>query len=130
MQLKLSQLVLEDMQLLGDGDTDITAVEYDSRKVRKGALFFCISGFKTDGHIYAPQAVAAGAAALMVTHRLELDVPQKDTWRYSRAEGRRAVRGTKKDWSLDCERVSSLPIAGLCREQREHPETADSRRGR
>ncbi len=74
--MKLSQLVLEDMQLLGDGDTDITAVEYDSRKVRKGALFFCISGFKTDGHIYAPQAVAAGATALMVTHKLELDVPQ------------------------------------------------------
>lgn len=76
MQLKLSKLVLEDMHLIGSGDTEITAVEYDSRKVRKGALFFCISGFKTDGHLYVPQAVAAGAAALMVMHKLELDVPQ------------------------------------------------------
>jgi UDP-N-acetylmuramoyl-L-alanyl-D-glutamate--2,6-diaminopimelate ligase len=76
MQLKLNQLVLEDMQLFGDGDINITAVEYDSRKVRPGALFFCISGFKTDGHLYAPDAVAKGAAALMVTHRLELDIPQ------------------------------------------------------
>lgn len=74
--MKLSQLVLEDMQLVGDGDIEITAVEYDSRKVCKGALFFCISGFKTDGHLYAPAAVAAGAAALMVTHRLEIDIPQ------------------------------------------------------
>ena len=76
MCLKLSQLVLEDMELIGNGDTKIAAVEYDSRKVCKGALFFCISGFKTDGHLYAPEAVAKGAAALMVTHRLKLDVPQ------------------------------------------------------
>lgn len=74
--MKLSQLVLEDMQLVGDGDTEITAIEYDSRKVCKGALFFCISGFKTDGHLYAPAAAAAEAAALMVTHRLEIDIPQ------------------------------------------------------
>ncbi len=76
MRLKLSQLVLEDMQLIGNGDTEITAVEYDSRKVCKGALFFCISGFKTDGHLYAPAAAAAGAAALMVTHKLDIDLPQ------------------------------------------------------
>ena len=57
---------------IGDGDVEISAVEYDSRKVRRGALFFCISGFKTDGHLYAPQAVAAGAVALMVTHKLDL----------------------------------------------------------
>ncbi len=74
--MKLSQLVLEEMELVGCGDTEITAVEYDSRKVCRGALFFCISGFKTDGHLYAPDAVKNGAAALMVTCRLELDVPQ------------------------------------------------------
>lgn len=64
------------MQLIGDENTKITSVEYDSRKVCKGALFFCITGFKTDGHKYAEDAVANGAAALMVTRKLDLDVPQ------------------------------------------------------
>ena len=46
------------------------------RGVSPGALFFCISGFKTDGHNYARAAVDAGAAALVVTRRLDIPVPQ------------------------------------------------------
>ncbi len=51
-------------------------MQYDSRKVKKGDLFFCISGFKTDGHTFAKSAVEAGAAALMVTKKLDLDILQ------------------------------------------------------
>ncbi|NLT97183.1 MAG: UDP-N-acetylmuramoyl-L-alanyl-D-glutamate--2,6-diaminopimelate ligase, partial [Christensenellaceae bacterium] len=64
------------MELLGDGQTEITSVAYDSRKVKPGALFFCISGFKADGHTYARAAVDAGAVALVVTRRLDIPVPQ------------------------------------------------------
>ena len=64
------------MHIIGDSDVDITSVEYDSRKVSGGALFFCISGYKTDGHLYAKSAVDNGAAALMVTRKLDIDVPQ------------------------------------------------------
>jgi UDP-N-acetylmuramoyl-tripeptide--D-alanyl-D-alanine ligase len=42
-------------------------VEYDSRKVTPGGLFVAFPGASTDGHDHAPAAVAAGAAAAVVT---------------------------------------------------------------
>jgi UDP-N-acetylmuramoyl-L-alanyl-D-glutamate--2,6-diaminopimelate ligase len=74
--LKLADLLSEGMQVLGDGQIEITSVAYDSRQVKPGALFFCISGFKTDGHKYAQAAVDAGAAALVVTRKLDIPVTQ------------------------------------------------------
>ena len=58
------------------GDVAVSGLAYDSRKVETGTLFFCIPGAVTDGHRFAPQAVAAGAAALVVERELALDVPQ------------------------------------------------------
>ena len=74
--MKLNQLCDAGMRIVGDSQTEITSVAYDSRKVCKGALFFCISGYKTDGHNYAQAAVDNGAVALMVTRQLAIDVPQ------------------------------------------------------
>ncbi len=55
---------------------EITGLAYDSREVAPGDLFFCVSGFRSDGHEFAPEAVRAGAAALVVERRLELGVPE------------------------------------------------------
>ena len=74
--MKLADLCSEGMRIIGDAQTEISSLAYDSRKVCEGALFFCISGFKTDGHNYAQSAADAGAAALMVTRKLDIDVPQ------------------------------------------------------
>ena len=74
--MKLKDLCGSGMRILGDAQTDIESLAYDSRKVCKGALFFCISGYKTDGHSYAQAAVDNGAAAIMVTRPLDLNVPQ------------------------------------------------------
>ena len=57
----------------GSPDTEIASLEYDSRKVGKGSLFVCLTGFRADGHTYIPAAVAAGAAALVVER--EVDAP-------------------------------------------------------
>jgi UDP-N-acetylmuramoyl-L-alanyl-D-glutamate--2,6-diaminopimelate ligase len=63
--------------LLGDGpDVDVVALAYDNRAVKPGTLFFCVPGFTRDGHDFAPDAVARGAAALVVERPLGLGVPE------------------------------------------------------
>jgi UDP-N-acetylmuramoyl-L-alanyl-D-glutamate--2,6-diaminopimelate ligase len=63
-------------EVVGDPDAPVTAMTHDSRHARPGTLYACVRGDQHDGHEFAPAAVAAGATALLVDHRLELDVPQ------------------------------------------------------
>ena len=71
--MKLSEILkgLEYELLQGSIDTDITKIEYDSRKAEKGSLFVCVTGLKTDGHIYAHKAVESGAVALICERNIE-----------------------------------------------------------
>ena len=63
--------------LAGDAaDVMISDVTHDSRGAAAGVLFACRPGQRTDGHDYAPQAVAAGSPALLVERVLDLPVPQ------------------------------------------------------
>lgn len=48
------------------GDARITRVSIDSRTAAPGDLYVAIRGERVDGHAYAAQALAAGAAAVMV----------------------------------------------------------------
>ena len=57
-------------------DVEISALAYDNRLVASGTLFFCVRGFTRDGHEFAPDAVARGAAALVVERPLNLGVPE------------------------------------------------------
>src|SRR5690606_13699647 len=52
------------------------SVETDSRLVGPGSIFFALPGEVTDGHRFAPDAVAAGAALVVCRERLEPAVPQ------------------------------------------------------
>ncbi len=61
----------------GSMEQEITSLEFDSRQVKKGSLFFCIKGFQTDGHLYINQAVELGASAVILEN--ESIVPQHIT---------------------------------------------------
>lgn len=64
-------------ELYGEMETEIKDLQYDSRRVHRGDLFFCISGFSDDGHKYASDAIQKGAAAIVVTERQSgIDIPQ------------------------------------------------------
>ncbi|WP_152392198.1 UDP-N-acetylmuramoyl-L-alanyl-D-glutamate--2,6-diaminopimelate ligase [Paenibacillus guangzhouensis] len=63
-------------QIEGDGDIQITGVQTDSRKVQPGDLFICLPGHTVDGHAFADKAVAQGAVALVVEHKLNVPVTQ------------------------------------------------------
>jgi len=60
----------------GAGSTEVTAVVHDSRAVTPGALFCCVPGEHVDGHDLAGDAVARGAAAVLVERTLDVGVPE------------------------------------------------------
>ena len=57
-------------------EAEVTGLVCDSRKVKKGDLYFCLPGLRVDGHSFAKAAADAGAAALVVERKLPVDLPQ------------------------------------------------------
>jgi len=57
-------------------DVLISDVTHDHRQVRPGSLFCCVVGAHRDGHDLAGDAVAAGAAALLVQRPTGAGVPE------------------------------------------------------
>jgi len=63
----------------GSLDTEVIAVENDSRKVTEGALFFCIAGAVFDGHSYAKDVADKKASVLIVEKDIDLGGNQEVT---------------------------------------------------
>ncbi|GAA5218907.1 UDP-N-acetylmuramoyl-tripeptide--D-alanyl-D-alanine ligase [Corallincola platygyrae] len=74
--LKLSQLTAPLKARLVGEDISLDSVSTDTRAISEGDLFIALKGLRFDAHEFAEQAVADGAAALVVDHELPLDVPQ------------------------------------------------------
>jgi UDP-N-acetylmuramoyl-L-alanyl-D-glutamate--2,6-diaminopimelate ligase len=70
----ISGLAVE--ELTGEADTEVSDLAYDNRAVTPGALYFCVRGMTRDGHEFAADAVARGAAALVVERALDAGVPE------------------------------------------------------
>ena len=49
----------------GSSDAAVTGIEYDSRRVRRGAVFVAMKGGSTDGNRFVEKAVRAGAAGIV-----------------------------------------------------------------
>jgi UDP-N-acetylmuramoyl-L-alanyl-D-glutamate--2,6-diaminopimelate ligase len=49
----------------GTDEVNINNIQYDSRSIEKGDLFFAIQGYNTDGHKYIPTAYEKGAIAIV-----------------------------------------------------------------
>ncbi len=63
-------------RIVGDSGREVSGIEYDSRLVRSGELFAALRGSDFDGHTFIANAVANGAAAVLVEEECALDVPQ------------------------------------------------------
>ncbi|HEY8892517.1 MAG TPA: UDP-N-acetylmuramoyl-L-alanyl-D-glutamate--2,6-diaminopimelate ligase [Clostridium sp.] len=55
----------------GNIDIDIKKIQYDSRKIEQGDLFFCIEGYNVDGHKYIQNAINNGAVAVVCQKNIE-----------------------------------------------------------
>ena len=58
------------------GELTFDAVTTDTRKITPGCLFVALKGERFDAHDFAEQAKAAGAGALLVSRKLDIDLPQ------------------------------------------------------
>ena len=77
--MKLNKLLecLEYDVVQGTDEAEVTTLVNDSRKVEEGSVFVCISGAVSDGHKFAADVAAKGAAAVVVEKDVEVpeDVP-------------------------------------------------------
>ena len=74
-------------ELFGDSVT-LGKLAIDSREVREGDLFAAIKGTRVDGHSFAPEALQAGAAALLTERKLDDLAPQLVVRDITAASGR------------------------------------------
>ncbi|HTW13469.1 MAG TPA: Mur ligase family protein, partial [Solirubrobacteraceae bacterium] len=90
----------------GAPSVDIAGLAYDNRRVGPRDLFFCVRGFTTDGHSFAADAVQRGAAALVVDHLLDIDIPQVQV-----PDVRRAMAGAAATFFNDP--TATLQLVGV-----------------
>ena len=97
---KLLQTMLQDLpayELSGEGTTEILGLTPDSREVQPGYIFVAYVGEAVDGHNYIPQAVAAGAAAIVGEVERPASIPQEVA--YVRVpNGREALAHLAASW--------------------------------
>lgn len=66
-------------ELFGDKwtaeDTEISGIAIDSRKVKKGFAFICITGLSLDGHDFAKAAEENGAAVIIAEKEIKSNIP-------------------------------------------------------
>ncbi len=75
--------ILEGIELrspLPENDLTISQVTCDSRKIRPGALFVAIQGVATNGNLFAMDAAARGASAILSADRRPSDWASSAAW--------------------------------------------------
>lgn len=70
--MKLTELLqgVETEQIIGSENLNISGVAFNSAEVKPGNVFVCITGFKTDGHNFASDAMSKGAIAIIAERDL------------------------------------------------------------
>jgi UDP-N-acetylmuramoyl-L-alanyl-D-glutamate--2,6-diaminopimelate ligase len=59
------------IERMGGGNPLVTSLEYDSRSVQPGSLYFALPGLHTDGHTFITETIARGAAVIVHQHQLD-----------------------------------------------------------
>src|SRR5271168_2435388 len=106
------QQVLDGAEVLAQsGDPGVSSVEYDSRRVKPGAVFVAMRGESSDGNRFIDQAIAAGAVAIVTDSAAE--EPRAGVAWARVAHGRRALaRLSANFYKRPAERLAITGITG------------------
>lgn len=85
-------------RLLARSDRPIRRAAVDSRLVAPGRLFVALPGERTDGHAYVSDAIARGAAAVIVTRPVPDPDPAADVTIIRVADGLAALAAVATGW--------------------------------
>jgi len=66
----------ENHAVINGNDPQVTSLEYDSRNVKQGSLFFALPGLHTDGSLYIKDAVKKGAS--VIVHEKDINENYRD----------------------------------------------------
>ena len=64
--------VISDVTVKGAVDMAVSHITADSREVKAGSLFICLTGAHVNGHDYVNKAVEAGAVAILASEPIEV----------------------------------------------------------
>lgn len=90
------------VEVIGTPPEVFEKVEYDSRSVSSGSLFVAVEGTSVDGHDFLDDALTAGAATVMVSHRCAIDLPQI------------VVRDPRIGAALSARELYQAPVDDMC----------------
>ena len=80
--MKLTDVLVkvQPLETKGNMDIEITGVQMDSRKVKKGDLFIAVKGTQTDGHAFISKALELGAVAVLQSNELSAELLEGVTY--------------------------------------------------
>ena len=90
-------------QTMPDADIEITVLTTDSRSARRGSLFVCISGARSDGHDFAASAYESGCRCFLAERPLDLAKDASVT----------VVSSTRRALAVIAQRFYGEPAASL-----------------
>ena len=92
----LDSLRRADLLVEADALPEVSGVGTDSRSVTPGSLYVAVRGSQADGHRFVPDALARGAAGVVVESRQAVAAPQVVV-----RDGRRAALVLAREWFGD-----------------------------
>ncbi len=106
------QQLLDGAEVLSQsGDASVSAVEYDSRRVKPGCVFVAMHGEASDGNRFIDQAIRAGAVAIVTDSTAEK--PREGVAWAVVPHGRRALaRVSANFYKRPAERIAVTGITG------------------
>src|SRR6266496_5754485 len=106
------QQLLDGAEVLSQsGDASVSAVEYDSRRVKPGCVFVAMHGEASDGNRFIDQAIRAGAVAIVTDSTAEK--PREGVAWAVVPHGRRALaRVSANFYRRPAERLAVIGVTG------------------